>query len=163
MLGGLSLCICKEANLCGHGNKLMCKFLRFVHWNWTRTLVKFQKSQILYTGKWMKKKINSPIKIPVWKVIASETVLTSLRLLFRVAPLCFLAITYPSTRRIFNLEHLHADDRMVNFWHQHLVIHAYLAIGKQTLFLIGSYEKAEHLYWSLKKQRTLFQPIKIQL
>jgi len=39
----------------------------------------------------------------------------------------------------------------------------YSAIGKQPLLLIGSNEKAEHLYWSLKKQRTLFQPIKIQL
>ena len=66
-------------------------------------------------------------------------------------------------RRIFNLEHLHVDDRMVKFWHQHLVSDAYFAIGKQPLFLIGSNEKAEHLYWSLKKQRTLFQPIKIQL
>ena len=65
-------------------------------------------------------------------------------------------------RRNFNLEHLHVDDRMVEFWHQHLVSNAYFAIGKQPLFLIGSNEKAEHLYWSLKTQRTSFQPIKIQ-
>ena len=30
--------------------------------------------------------------------------------------------------------------------HSKYYIHAYLAIGKQTLFLIGSHEKAEHLY-----------------
>ena len=65
-------------------------------------------------------------------------------------------------RKKFNLEHLQADDRMVEFWHQHLASNAYFAIGKQPVFLIGSNEKAEHLYWSLKTQRTSFQPIKIQ-
>ena len=35
-----------ETNCCA-------SFLRFVHWNWTQTLVKFQKSQILYTGTWI--------------------------------------------------------------------------------------------------------------
>ena len=40
-------------------------------------------------------------------------------------------------RKKFNLEHLQADDRMVEFWHQHLVYNAYFAIGKQPVLLIG--------------------------
>ena len=68
--------------------------------------------------------------------------------------LIFLAITYPSIRRIFNLEHLQVDDRMVeiltttygiqyvldtNIWH---FMRTWLS-EKTNMFLIGSSRKRD--------------------
>ena len=55
----------------------------------------------------------------------------------------FLTITYPSTRISFNLEHLQADVRVVEIWHQHLDFMRTMLSEKQRLFLIGFLRKPD--------------------
>ena len=86
----------------------MCENYRFAHWDQSRTLVKFQKSQNILHWEWIKKKVlkeNLKLALPTFQNNPS---------------LYFLIITYPSICRSFNLEHPQTDVRMGEIWHQHL-------------------------------------------
>ena len=145
-------------------------------WSWKQTNVQFSQSSRTGTeyGHWLNSrkvkkysklgmKFKKKIKIPVGKSYTPR-ILQPRPAYFPeiILPLYFLSITYPSIRKeYFNLEHLLTDGRMVEnltptygFW---------CVLGyrkKQKCFWLALWESGKP-NWSLKMQRTRFQPIKI--
>ena len=135
-------------------------FTKFVHWNWIRTVVKFQESLTKH-WVWNKKFFSDKSQMESHVTPGVQFNSTSPRLLSKKHPtLRFLTITSPSLRRKIFSSRTSANG-WLNIWNFDTNIWSFMRTlpSENTLkFLIGVLRE-----WDVpKKQRTLFQPIKNQ-